>query len=59
MVKTSKNRALIRTILYIVGVSLLFLGLISLPFVGDYVYIPVILIVAGIVVFATIPLSKK
>ena len=58
MTKAS-NKALTRTILYIVGVSLLFLGLVSLPFVGDYVYIPIILIVVGIVVFASIPLSKK
>lgn len=59
MKENHKNESLVRTVLYILGVSLLFLGLFSFPFIGDYIYISLILIISGIVVFAAIPLRKK
>lgn len=59
MKKSHKNEPFVRTILYILGVSLLFLGLFSFPFLGDYMYISFVLIISGIIIFAAIPLRRK
>lgn len=58
MTKSFEPKPLIKTILYLLGISLFLGGIASLVFADRYFYISLAAIVLGICLFAVIPLTK-